>query len=309
MSATAIEDGFNIAVLIPCHNQAATIGGIVRGFREALPSARVFVFDNNSTDDTARVATREGARVYRETRHGKGSVVRRMFADIDADIYVLAEGDGSYDPADAPSLVNALVTERVDMVIGTRREIAGSAHRNFGERAFEGLYRRFFVGAASDIVSGYRAFTRRFVKSFPAISTGFDVAVELSMHANQLMIPVAEIDLGNQQTESRQPKRAADTLRSAAMLGMLLKETRPFAFFAAIAAILWTAGLFLMLPIVGAQLKGETLASFSSAFLGMSLFVAGFVLAGCGLVLETLGRSRVEQKRILFLTVPGLGTQ
>ncbi len=152
MSAPAIEDGFKIAVLIPCYNQAETIGAIVSGFREALPSARIFVFDNNSTDDTARVATREGARVYREARQGKGNVVRRMFADIDADIYVLVEGDGSYDPADAPSLVNALVTEHVDMVVGTRRGLSARHGReDFGERAFEWLYRRFFAGASSDI--------------------------------------------------------------------------------------------------------------------------------------------------------------
>jgi glycosyltransferase involved in cell wall biosynthesis len=313
MSATAIEDGFKIAVLIPCHNQAETIGGIVRGFAEALPSAGIFVFDNNSTDDTARVATREGARVYREAQDGKGNVVRRMFADIDADIYVLADGDGSYDPADAPSLVNALVTEHVDMVIGTRRG-ALSRHRTrqeSGQRAFDWLYRRFFSGASSDIASGYRAFTRRFVKSFPAISTGFDVGIELSMHANQLMIPVAEIDLGDGRTERCAPKPGgfADAIRAAAMLGMLVKETRPFAFYAALAAIFWVIGLTLMAPILAAQLHGEVPASLANAFIGMSMFLAGFILAGCGLVLEALGRSRVEQKRILFLTVPGLGAQ
>jgi glycosyltransferase involved in cell wall biosynthesis len=313
MSPIAIEDGFKIAVLIPCYNQAETIGAIVHGFREALPAAHIFVFDNNSTDDTARVATREGARVYREARQGKGNVVRRMFADIDADVYVLAEGDGSYDPADAPSLVNALVTERVDMVVGTRHGAARRrAQQNFGERAFEWLYRHFFVGASSDIVSGYRAFTRRFVKSFPAISTGFDVAVELSMHANQLMIPVAEIDLADEKPQRAAPESPAGiagTLRTAAMLGMLVRETRPFAFYAMFAIAFWIAGLSLMVPILTARLDGQVLASFSNAIFGMSMFVAGFIMGGCGLVLEALGRSRVEQKRILFLTVPGLGAQ
>ncbi len=313
MSATAIEDGFKIAVLIPCHNQAETIGAIVGGFREALPSARIFVFDNNSTDDTARAATREGARVYREAREGKGNVVRRMFADIDADIYVLAEGDGSYDPADAPSLVNALVTEHVDMVVGTRRRRSGQqTHEHFGERAFDWLYRHFFVGASSDIVSGYRAFTRRFVKSFPAISTGFDIAVELSMHANQLMIPIAEIDLSDgkpQRALPANPVGVGDAARVARHLGMLVKETRPFAFYALFAVIFWIAGLSLMVPILAARLDGEILASFPNALVGMSMFVAGFIMAGCGLVLEALSRSRIEQKRILFLTVPGLGAQ
>jgi glycosyltransferase involved in cell wall biosynthesis len=309
MSATTIEDGFRIAVLIPCHNQAETIGSIVRGFREALPAAHLFVFDNNSTDDTARLAAREGARVYREAQPGKGNVVRRMFADIDADIYVLAEGDGSYDPADAPSLVNALVTERVDMVVGTRRGSArGRARQHFGARVFEGLYRHFFAGASSDIVSGYRAFTRRFVKSFPAITTGFDVAIELSMHANQLMIPVTEIDLSEEQPQRTAPAatNVVESLRDAALL---VKETRPLTFYAIFAAIFWIIGVALMIPILAARIEGSALASLPVAFVGMSMLVAGFVMVGCGLVLEALGRSRIEQKRILFLTVPGLGAQ
>jgi glycosyltransferase involved in cell wall biosynthesis len=313
MSPIAMEDGFNIAVLIPCHNQAATIGAVVRGFGEALPSPKIFVFDNNSTDDTARIAAHEGARVYREGRPGKGNVVRRMFADIDADIYVLADGDGRYDPADAPSLVNALVTEHADMVIGTRHGAKGRrVPEAFGERAFDWLYRRFFVDASADIDSGYRAFTRRFVKSFPAISTGFDIEIELSMHASQLMIPVTEIELGDDRRagdKAGKPDHVADGLRAMTMLAMLLKETRPFAFFAIFAVAFWIVGLFLMLPILSTRLEGAAVASFSDAFLGMAMFVAGFIMAGCGLILEALGRSRVEQKRILFLTVPGLGAQ
>lgn len=310
MSATAIEDGFKIAVLIPCHNQAETIGSIVRGFREALPTTNIFVFDNNSTDDTARVAAREGARVYREAQQGKGNVVRRMFADIDADIYVLAEGDGSYDPADAPSLVNALVTERVDMVVGTRRGASRNrASQHLGARTFDWLYRHFFAGASSDIVSGYRAFTRRFVKSFPAISTGFDVAVELSMHANQLMIPITEIDLGEEKPQRASPAESGGVGESLYAAAMLVKETRPLVFYAFFAAIFWMIGIALMVPILAARLEGNALASLPTAFLGMSMLVAGFVVVGCGLVLEALGRSRVEQKRILFLTVPGLGAQ
>jgi len=311
MSATAIEDGFKIAVLIPCHNQAETIGGIVRDFIAALPSASIFVFDNNSTDDTARVAAHEGARVYREAQDGKGNVVRRMFADIDADIYVLADGDGSYDPADAPSLVNALVTERVDMVIGARRGTTRHPTKQKpGERAFDWLYRHSFSSAASDIESGYRAFTRRFVKSFPAISNGFDVEIELSMHANQLMIPIAEIDLGeNHGGANAMGQGFAESLRAVAKLVLLVKETRPFAFFAAIALIFWAIGLFMMAPTFAAELAGDLQATFRHGFIGMSMFLAGFILAGSGLVLEALGRSRVEQKRILFLTVPGLGAQ
>jgi glycosyltransferase involved in cell wall biosynthesis len=315
MDPTSIEDGFKIAVLIPCRNQAATIGGIVRGFVAALPGAKIYVFDNNSTDDTARIATREGARVYREARAGKGSVVRRMFADIEADIYVLADGDGRYDPADAPSLVNALITERVDMVVGTR-SVAGNgprhSGRSFGDRAFDWAYRRCFAGPSTDIVSGYRALTRRFVKSFPAISTGFDVEVELSMHASQLMIPVAEIALNDgyaPRSSSGKDGGIAAGLRALGMLAILCKETRPFLFFAAFAVVFWAVGLLLTSRIVVTEVQGDLVASFSDAFLGLGFFVAGFIIAGCGLVLEALGRSRVEQKRVLFLTVPGLGAQ
>ena len=315
MNPTKIEDGFKIAVLIPSYNQAATIGRVVRGFAEALPAAQIFVFDNNSTDDTARAAAREGASVRREARQGKGNVVRRMFADVEADIYVLADGDGSCDPSDAPSLVNALITERADMVVGTR-ENALHNHRGarpaLGDETFGRLYRHFVGSAPADIASSYRAFTRRFVKSFPAISTGFDVAIELSMHASQLMIPVAEIEIGGG-TLSRARGAASDgvreALRIAKMLAILLKEARPFAFYAIVARILWIAGLAMMVPILRIRLAEAVIPSFSNAFAGMSMFVAGFILAGCGLILDSLARSRIEQKRILFLTVPGLGTQ
>jgi glycosyltransferase involved in cell wall biosynthesis len=301
MSATHMEDGFNIAVLLPCHNQAATIGAAVEGFAAALPGARVYVFDNNSTDDTARAATRAGARVYREARQGKGAVVRRMFADIEADIYVLADGDGTYDPADAPSLVNALITEHADMAVGTRGGTSGPMRRSL----FDTLCRRSVGASFADIFSGYRAFTRRFVKSFPAISTGFDIEAELSMHAGQLMIPVAEIDLDYEPRPSTAGQGAFwEKLREMKTLALLMKETRPLSFYASIAALFWIVGLFLAAPAMAGGMEHT-----AGLVVAMGLFVIGFVTAGFGLVLESLGRARVEQKRILFLTVPALGAQ
>lgn len=300
MHPTAFADGLNVAILLPCHNQAVTIAGMVRGFAEALPSARVYVFDNSSTDDTARLATRGGAIVRREAIGGHGGVVRRMFADVEADVYVLADPAGGYDPADAPSLVNALITERVDMVVGTRE--SASADRAL-DRSFHWLYRRFFGGRVSDIGSGYRAFTRRFVKSFPAIASGFDVEVELSMHASQLMIPVAEIPVQHRVPEHGSKSDTIGPLRAMQALGLLLREGRPFLFYAPLAVCLWVVGILLLAP---------SLASGSAnahALAGMALLVAGFILAGCGLVLDALGRSRIEQKRVLFLTVPSLGGQ
>ncbi|MGH6924788.1 MAG: glycosyltransferase [Propylenella sp.] len=299
MSTIAVEDGFNIAVLLPSHNQAATIGAAVRGFAEALPGAQIYVFDNNSTDDTAREATRAGAHVRREARQGKGNVVRRMFADIEADIYVLADGCGAYDPADAPSLVNALITERADMAVGTRAD--GPGGEAIGSRLLDRLYRRCTGVSFADVLSGYRAFTRRFVKSFPAISNGFAIEAELSVHAGQLMVPVAEIELNDAPRQDGPARKAAgDGMRVLKTLAMLMKETRPFAFYSAVAMLFWIAGLFLALPAIGEQ----RLAVAASA-----LFIVGFVIAACGLVLDSLARARVEQKRILFLTVPALGAQ
>ena len=315
MNPLAVEDGFRIAVLLPCHNEALTIGNVVRGFAEALPNARVYVFDNNSTDDTARAAARAGARVFREARQGKGSVVRRMFADIDADIYLMADGDGTYDPGDAPSLVNALITERVDMVVGCRRGVgldAGRSGHAFGNRLFNRLYRSMFGGGFNDIFSGYRAFTRRFVKSFPAISTGFEIETEMSVHASQLMIPTAEIDLAY----GRRPNGSASKLRTFSdgfrilkMFAMLLKETRPFVFYSIFAVLFWAAGLVLMLPVVATWLETGLVPRLPTAVVATGLFIIGFMMAGCGLILDSVSRSRVDQKRILFLTVPALGAQ
>ncbi|HEX9906691.1 MAG TPA: glycosyltransferase [Propylenella sp.] len=315
MNPLAVEDGFRIAVLLPCHNEALTIGNVVRGFAEALPNARVYVFDNNSTDDTARAAARAGARVFREARQGKGNVVRRMFADIDADIYLMADGDGTYDPGDAPSLVNALITERVDMVVGCRRGVgldAGRSGHAFGNRLFNRLYRSMFGGGFNDIFSGYRAFTRRFVKSFPAISTGFEIETEMSVHASQLMIPTAEIDLAY----GRRPNGSASKLRTFSdgfrilkMFAMLLKETRPFVFYSIFAVLFWAAGLVLMLPVVATWLETGLVPRLPTAVVATGLFIIGFMMAGCGLILDSVSRSRVDQKRILFLTVPALGAQ
>jgi uncharacterized membrane protein (DUF485 family) len=302
MRATNPEDGLKVAVLLPCHNQAETIGAAVEGFAAALPGAEVYVFDNNSTDDTARVATRAGARVYREARQGKGAVVRRMFADVEADIYVLADGDGTYDPADAPSLVNALITERADMAVGTRSGASGSTRGHF----LDALCRRSVEASFADVFSGYRAFTRRFVKSFPAISTGFEIEAELSMHASQLMVPVAEIDLDYEPRSGAAADGALrDRLHVLKTLAMLMKETRPLAFYASFAALFWVVGLLLAAPAIA----GGSVEHTTGLIVATGLFVIGFVTAGFGLVLESLGRSRVEQKRILFLAVPALGAQ
>jgi glycosyltransferase involved in cell wall biosynthesis len=315
MHPVAIADGLKIAVLLPCYNEAQTVGAVVRGFAEALPGARIYVFDNNSTDDTARAAIHAGARVFREARQGKGNVVRRMFADIDADIYIMADGDGTYDPADAPSLVNALITEHVDMVVGTRRDVGRDAGRSghaFGNRSFNQLYRWLFGRGFSDIFSGYRAFTRRFVKSFPAISTGFEIETEMSVHASQLMIPVAEIDLAY----GRRPNGSASKLRTfrdgfkiLTMFAMLMKETRPFLFYSLIGAAFAMLSLLLMLPIIATYLETGLVPRIPTAVVATGAMVIAFLMATCGVILDSLSRARLEQKRILFLGVPPLTVQ
>jgi glycosyltransferase involved in cell wall biosynthesis len=315
MTPIAVEDGLRIAVLLPCYNDALIVERVVRGFAEAVPGARIFVFDNNSTDDTARAAARAGALVFRERRQGKGNVVRRMFADIDADVYVMAAADGTCDPADAPSLVNALITEHVDMVVGrgiaAGRDAGRSGHA-FGNRTFDRLFRWLIGVGFTDIFSEYRAFTRRFVKSFPAISTSFEIETELSVHASQLMIPVAEIDL----SYGRRPEGSASGLRTIRdglkilrTFAMLMKESRPFAFFSIFAMLFWTAGLILLSPGIVTWLETGLAPRLPTAVVSTGMFVIGFMLAGGGLILDSLRRSRVEQKRILFLAVPAPGAQ
>lgn len=288
----------SVAVLLPCHNNAATVAASVRGFAEALPGAAIHVFDNRSSDDTALEAARAGARVFRENHGGKGGVVRRMFADVEADIYLMAAADGSCDPADASSLVNALITEHVDMVVGAR---SGPAR---GAPAW--LRRSLLGGDCADMTSVYRAFTRRFVKSFPAIPAGFPIETEMSIHASQLMIPTAEIELS---AASLAPpdRRSPDTLiRRMAMAAGLLRETRPFLFYAIAAVAFWIAGLIVALPPLFGRIDTGVVDSTAATLIGMGLFAIGFIVAGGGLVLESVGRSRIEQKRVLFLAVPRL---
>lgn len=317
MSASATEDGLRIAVLLPCRNHAATIGGIVRGFADAIPSAVIYVFDNNSTDDTAREATRAGAQVRRESRPGRGSVVRRMFADVEADVYVLADPSGQYDPADAPSLVYTLITERVDMVVGTRGDQRASAfgmalpRQPWGRRAFDWCYRRYFGDTVHDIGSSYRAFSRRFVKSFPAISKGFDVEIELSIHASQLMMSVAEIKLTDPPAipKVNPATTFGDGLRALGLAALLLRDARPFVFYSGVAVCFWTIGLMMMTPRTISLFDDRLGQAPAGTFLGTTMLLAGFVFASCGLILDALRRSRIEQKRTIFLTVPSLGAQ
>jgi glycosyltransferase involved in cell wall biosynthesis len=304
-----MSDQLDVAVLLPCYNEASTIGEVVRAFREALPTARIYVYDNNSTDGTALKAMLAGATVARERRQGKGHVVRRMFADIEADIYIMADGDGTYSPADAEDLIRTLVTEQADMVVGTRRGIrieAGRQGHAFGNHIFNLLYRSIFGTDFSDIFSGYRAFSRRFVKSFPALSNGFEIETEMSVHASRLKLPVSEIELDY----GRRPEGSTSklsTFRDGAkilwMFVMLMKETRPFTFFSLIGAALLAASLLFTAPVLTEYFATGLVPRLPTWVFSLVLLLVSVMLFMAGLILDSVSRARTEQLRIHYITL------
>jgi glycosyltransferase involved in cell wall biosynthesis len=307
--SVAILPEASIAVLLPCYNEEHTIGDVVARFREALPGAAIHVYDNNSSDLTALKARAAGAHVVREPRQGKGHVVRRMFADIEADIYVMADGDGTYAPEDAPLLINTLLTEGADMAVGTRRGVgddAGRAGHAFGNRFFNAVYRKLFGRDFTDILSGYRAFTRRYVKSFPAVSGGFEIETEMSVHASMLKLPVSEIALDY----GRRPPGSASKLSTVRdgvkilwMFGMLMKETQPLRFFGIISGGLLAASLAFMAPVLAEYFATGLVTRQPTWVLAIGLMLLATVTFAAGLILDSVARGRAEQKRIFYLSL------
>lgn len=299
-----------IAVLLPCYNEEQTVAAVVAGFREALPQAAIYVCDNNSSDMTALRARSAGAIVIREPRQGKGNVVRRLFADIEADIYIMADGDGTYDPHDAPQLVNALLTERADMVVGTRRGIVNDAGRRghaFGNRLFNALYQFLFGRDFSDIFSGYRVFSRRFVKSFPAVSGGFEIETEMSVHASMLRMPVCEIELAY----GRRPAGSASKLstfrdggRILWMIFMLMKETRPALFFGWLATLFLAASIGFAVPVLYEYAMTGLVPRLPTWIASTGMLLVSMIMAVAGLILDSVAKGRAEQKRLSYLGLP-----
>jgi glycosyltransferase involved in cell wall biosynthesis len=298
-----------IAVILPCHNEAASIARVIGEFRAALPQARIIVFDNCSSDATAAIAADAGAEVHFEPRPGKGNVVRRMFADIDADIYLMADGDGTYDSAAAPLLVASVADDNVDMAIGARAFVMNDAHRRghaIGNRLFNRLYQALFGAGFEDIFSGYRAFSRRFVKSFPALSSGFEIETELCVHASQLKLPTSEIILPYRKREegsSSKLRTFRDGLRILSTFALLLKETRPALFFGSLAGAAMALAIILAIPVFTTFIATGLVPRIPTVVLctGLTLFAA--LMGVCGLILDSLARARVEQKRILYLSI------
>ena len=301
-----------IAVLLPCYNEEATIADVVTGFRAALPSAEVYVYDNNSTDRTIAEAERAGAIVRREMHQGKGNVVRRMFADIDADIYLLADGDGTYEPGSAGSLIDRTIRDNLDMVVGTRVGGGPDAYRRghrFGNRMFNHLVAHLFGKNFSDILSGYRVFSRRFAKSFPAASNGFEIETEFSVHAIDIKLATAEIPLPYGERPSHSPSKLRTYRDGARILWTILKmyrALRPFRFYGFVAAVLALVSILLALPVVDTYLETGLVPRLPTAVLAASVMQLAFLSFVCGIIIESVSNTRRELKRMRYLDLPSL---
>jgi glycosyltransferase involved in cell wall biosynthesis len=301
------ERRFETAVLIPCLNEAGGIADVVEGFRKALPGAAIYVYDNASVDDTASVAARAGATVRRESSRGKGNVVRRMFADVEADVYVMVDGDGTYDSTSAPAMIELLTEQHLDMVCARRVESDSRAYRQghrFGNLVLTGLVKALFGGSVTDILSGYRVMSRRFVKSFPALSKGFETETELTVHALDLRVPIAEIPTPYGARSAGTASKLntwRDGWRILRAIARLVKEERPFGFFATIGAILALASIGLAIPLLLEFLETGLVPRIPTAVLSTGLMLVAVMSFVCGLVLDTVTRGRRELKRMHYL--------
>jgi glycosyltransferase involved in cell wall biosynthesis len=301
-----------IAVLVPCYNEAAAIEQVITGFRQALPQARILVFDNNSTDDTVAIARRAGAETRHVHRQGKGNVVRRMFADVEADLYLLVDGDATYDAASAPRLIEKLLAEELDMVVGARKDTATEAYRpghRFGNRVLTEFVARIFGRAFNDILSGYRVFSRRFVKSFPALSIGFEIETELTIHALELRMPIAEVETPYYARPAGSASKLntwRDGFRILRMILRLYQLQRPLSFFSTIAGVLAAAAIILAIPVLVTYIETGLVPRLPTAILSTGLMLLASLSLTCGLILDNVTRGRQEMKRLFYLGIEGI---
>jgi glycosyltransferase involved in cell wall biosynthesis len=296
-----------IAILVPCHNEEAAVAAVIAAFRAALPSSVVYVYDNDSSDRTAEIARDAGAVVRYESYRGKGRVVRRMFADVQADIYVLVDGDATYEAASAPAMIAQLAKDHLDMVVGTRIASGRSAFRRghrIGNRLLSGFVAALFGRTVSDLLSGYRVLSRRFVKSFPALSGGFEIETELTVHALDLGLPIGEVETPYYPRRAQSVSKLhtwRDGLSILWTIGRLYKSERPVAFFAAIAALLSVTAIVLAIPIFDTYLRSGTVPRLPTAVLATGLMLLASIALACGLVLGTVTRGRREMKVLAYL--------
>lgn len=315
IDVTGQGGGLRIAVLLPCYNEEAAVAETVAGFRAALPAAQIYVYDNNSSDRTREVAAAAGAIVRSERMQGKGHVVRRMFADVEADIYVMADGDSTYDAAAAPALVAKLVEEQLDMVVGARRSAVEEAYRRghrLGNRLFTGLLSSLFGRSFSDIFSGYRVFSRRFAKSFPALSRGFETETEISVHALELAMPVGELLTAyGARPEGSQSKLSTyrDGWRILRTILHLVRIERPVLFYGAFSLLLALVAILLAVPLAVTYLETGLVPRFPTAILVTGLVLLASLSFFAGLILDTVVRGRREVRRLHYLGFPAPGAE
>ncbi len=291
-----------IAVLVPCYNEETAIAGVVADFRTCLPQATIYVYDNNSRDRTAEVARAAGAVVRGEKHQGKGHVVRRMFSDIEADVYVLVDGDATYDAPSARTMISRLLADRLDMVVGARIDREEAAYR-LGHRFGNKLLTAFV--AFKDILSGYRVFSRRFVKSFPALSAGFEIETELTAHALVLELPVAEIDTPYYARLAGSHSKLNSWRDGVRILGTIVKlyrAERPLGFFSAIGVSLGLMSIGMAIPIFATYLTEGVVPRLPTAVLSTGLMMIACLAIACSLVLDTVTRGRREIKRLAYLS-------
>jgi len=304
-----LPDNVDIAVLIPCYNEEAAIASVINAFRNALPAASIYVYDNNSSDRTVAVAREAGAIVRSEPLQGKGNVVRRMFADIEADVFVMADGDNTYDAAAAPMLVQKLLDANLDLVNGKRVHEDTEAYRpghQFGNTLLTSLVAMIFGKRFDDMLSGYKVFSRRFTKSFPSLSGGFEIETELTVHALELRMPVAEIETGyGARPEGSESKLStyADGYKILKMIAVLIKEERPLQFFSALFGFFALCSVLLSIPVIGTYMETGLVPRLPTAVLATGLMLLGFLCLACGLILDTVTRGRKELKRLQYLSV------
>ncbi len=306
-------EAINIAVIVPCYNEEVAIAAVVRDFRSALPSARVYVYDNKSTDRTAELAAQAGAVVGFEPFPGKGNVMRRMFSDIDADVYVLVDGDDTYDSASAPAMIRLLLDGQLDMVNGVRVSTQKEAYRfghRFGNVLLTDMVAMTFGRQFTDMLSGYRVFSRRFVKSFPALATGFEIETELTVHALELRMKTAELPTPYKERPEGSASKLntlRDGVRILRTIAKLIKEERPIWFFGSIALALALLSVGLAAPLFTEYWRIGLVPRLPTATLTASIMLLAFLSLTCGLILESVTRTRQELKRLAYLAIAAPG--
>ena len=305
--------GLNVALIVPCFNEEKSIARVIQDFRLAMPALSIYVFDNNSNDRTKELARENGAIVLNVPLRGKGNVVRRMFADVEADVYVMVDGDATYDASAVTQLVDKLVDEQLDMVVGCRKtsaELASQAYRHghqWGNRLLTQSVVRIFGGSFTDMLSGYRAFTRRYVKSIPALSHGFEIETELTVHALELRMPYGELNTNyGSRPEGSESKLSTykDGWKILKTIGRLYISERPFSFFGIIALLIAIMAIAISIPLILEYIRAGVVPRFPTAILSASMMVCALLSFACGLILDNVTRGRHEMKRLVYLGIP-----